>query len=520
MISGKNFIGTALSAEGSAVVHSHAAKDGAALPGDFYPATPNEMNAALAKATTAAPDYAGLAPEHRAEFLEAIAAEIEALGDTLIQRASLESGLPEGRFVGERGRTVGQLRLFAKTLRAGRWQQVTITTAQPDRKPMPRVDIRKMLTAVGPVAVFTASNFPLAFSTAGGDTASALAAGCPVIVKAHELHLGTNDLVAGAIVRAAHKTGMPEGVFSSLNGQGHETGKALVLHPEVKGVAFTGSLGGGKALYDLAAGRPDPIPVFAEMGSINPVVFLPEVLAKNGAHLAEQYAGSMTMGVGQFCTNPGLLLGVKSEALEAFAGHLAEALNGKPSHTMLSAGIAANFASKKAAALAEQGVTLRTQNSAGGAPTLATCAGARFLERPTLHHEVFGPFSLLVECDSEAELLQVIGALEGQLTGTLMGTDADLQSSGAVIQALQARVGRLIFNNVPTGVEVCEAMHHGGPYPATTDTRYTSVGTDAIHRFLRPICYQNMPAALLPDALKDDNPQGLWRLVDGELQAP
>lgn len=520
-ISGKNHIGFGQSAQGSTVLRSRSAADASVLDGAFVAATSEEVDQAMAMAKRAFQPFALMHATGRAEFLEAIAHEIEAMGDALVQRASAETGLPEGRFVGERGRTTGQLRQFAAMLRSGNWQSVTMESALPNRTPLPRPDLRKMMLPLGPVVVFTASNFPLAFSTAGGDTAAALAAGCPVVVKAHEGHLGVNDMVAGAISRAAEATGMPEGVFSSLNGQGHELGKALVLHPSTAAVAFTGSLGGGRALYDLAQGRQHPIPVFAEMGSVNPVVLLPEKIRTEGEALAAGLAGSITMGVGQFCTNPGLLLAVDSEHYNAFKIALAGGLNQAKAHTMLNEGIAANYAKCKSEALQQAGVSEATAaGKSASTPTLAEVSGSDFLDNPRLHHEVFGPFSLLVKCATKAELLEVLDALEGQLTGTIMGTEDELPSHLDVLEALQFKVGRVIFNGAPTGVEVCGSMQHGGPYPATTDSRFTSVGTGAIQRFLRPVCYQNIPESALPEVLKSTNPTGITRTMDGQPTAP
>ena len=509
-----------MSALGEQLISSVSAAEGVTLSGEFAVATSDEVHEAMELAQSAFRPYAALSAAKRADFLEAIASEIEALGDALVQRASQETGLPEGRFVGERGRTIGQLRLFATMLRSGLWQTVVMDSALPDRA-MPRPDLRRMMLPLGPVVVFTASNFPLAFSTAGGDTASALAAGCPVIVKAHEGHLGVNDLVSTAISKAAESTGMPNGVFSSLIGQGHEVGQALVMHERTQAVAFTGSLRGGRALYDAAQRRPRPIPVFAEMGSVNPVVLLPNKLAADSEALAKGLTGSITMGVGQFCTNPGVLLGIESPALDRFQSALTEGLNACKAHTMLNAGIAANFDRSRKSALEQDGVALVTDAvTAVSQSSLATTTGAAFLANTQLGHEVFGPFSLLVRCANKAELMAVLDALDGQLTGTIMGEESELSEHQDIVEALQYKVGRLIFNGAPTGVEVTAAMHHGGPYPATTDSRFTSVGTGAIQRFLRPVCFQNIPDASLPAALQATNPEGVHRLVDGKPVAP
>ena len=490
------------------------------LEGQFHIATIEETNKAMQLATEAFEDYKKTTGLQRCEFLNAIADEIMELGDLLIQRAMEESGLPEGRLIGERGRTVNQLRLFAKVAEEGSWVDATIDLAQPDRQPVPKPDIRKKLVPVGPVVVFTASNFPLAFSTAGGDTASALAAGNPVVVKAHESHLGTNALVAYAIKQAAIKTGMPDGVFSSLNGTGPDLGQRLARHPSAKAVAFTGSFKAGKALFDAAAQREEPIPVFAEMGSVNPVLLCEEALKNRGKEIAFQYAGSVTLGTGQFCTNPGLLIGKDSAELEEFVKALSANISEIAPSTMLNEGICLNYARNKNHVLEQAGVQLEGMSNllnkdSEGRPTVASVSGTAFLENPALSEEVFGPFTLVVKCESDEILSAVVDSLKGQLTATIMAEESEMERYMPWIDRLQERVGRILFNGVPTGVEVCPAMQHGGPFPATTDARFTSVGTAAIKRFARPIAFQNWPAALLPDELKDGNPLGIWRTVDG-----
>ena len=517
MINGKNIVGFSETNKGIVSLSSFNASTLEALPEAFTAATGEEVEKAMALATAAARPLANSNPEGRARFLEAIADEIEALGDALLERASTESGLPVGRFQGERGRTCSQLRLFAQVIREGSWVEATIDTANSDRIPLPKPDIRKMLTGIGPVLVFTASNFPLAFSTAGGDAASALAAGCPVIIKAHEAHLGTNELVSRAIASAARKTNMPEGVFSSLNGDGFKTGEQLINHPNLKGVAFTGSFNGGMALYKMAQNRKEPIPVFAEMGSINPVVLLPGMLKEDADNTATTYAKSITLGVGQFCTNPGLLLGISSPELEAFKESLTRKLNETTGATMLTHGISKNYEKNRRNAISQQGVNLLTNTD--GSSTLTTASAQDFITNPTLHHEVFGPMSLLIECTDQAELIKVINSLEGQLTGTIMASSEDRGIAGSVAEALQEKVGRILWNGTPTGVEVCHAMHHGGPFPATTDSRFTSVGAAAIKRFARSVCYQNFPNDFLPGALKHDNILGILRKVDGKWES-
>ncbi|WP_209403104.1 aldehyde dehydrogenase (NADP(+)) [Pseudozobellia sp. WGM2] len=521
MITGKNYIGSDLSALGKETYTTFDPKQNTATDWQFHEATKDEIETAALKAQEAFLEYKNYSGARKAEFLVAIAEEIEALGNELIEAYTRESGLPEGRAKGERGRTMGQLRAFATLLKEGSWVEATIDTAQPDREPLPKVDLRKMLLPIGPIGVFGSSNFPLAFSTAGGDTASALAAGCPVIVKSHPMHAATGELISSAIVKAAERTGMPEGVFSNLNSSGIEVGKQLVLHPAIKGVGFTGSIKGGTALYKLAAEREEPIPVFAEMGSINPVVALPSALSENGTDWATKYAGSITLGAGQFCTNPGLILGIKSESLDQFIKTLgSEILKLDPS-CMLHPNIHSNYEKGKEELSHQGGIDVVADYEADSAPNygkqkVLTVAGADFMKNPKLHEEVFGPFSVVVRCDDANELTAVINRLEGQLTGTVLGEASEFESFSQTIDALQSRVGRIIFNGVPTGVEVCPSMHHGGPFPASTDSRFTSVGTSSIKRWLRPVSYQNWPQEYLPDALKDDNPLGLMRILDGE----
>lgn len=519
--SGYQFIGYRRSTDSAVTFQALNPATGQPLPGLFYSASVGEADQAMQLAAKAFEVYQHASGKTKAAFLQAIADEILALGDALIQRAMAETALPQARLEGERGRTVGQLRLFAQYLEEGSWVEARIDPALPERQPIPRSDIRNMLTPLGPVVVFGASNFPLAFSTAGGDTASALAAGCPVVVKAHPAHPGTSELVAGAIVAAAQKTGMPEGVFSMLFDQGHESGVALTAHPLTRAVAFTGSQKGGMALYQLAQQRAEPIPVFSEMGSVNPVILFPEAIKARTTALATQLAASVTLGVGQFCTNPGLILAIETPELDGLLQQLGAAIEAATPGVMLSAGICENFSASSAEMLAQEGIELvgKTQNPANeyqAIPAIAKVPARHFLENPRLHEEVFGPFSLVVACVDEAELAQVIQALPGQLTGTLMAEVSEIESYRGIVQQLQNKVGRLIFNGVPTGVEVGHAMQHGGPFPATTDSRFTSVGTAAIRRFVRPVAYQDFPDVLLPDALKRDNPLNIWRLVNGE----
>jgi len=521
MIKGLNYIGEEVSAKGDTIFSTFNPKSNQETGWKFHEATKQEIDEAVELASEAFKTYKDFSGKRKAEFLKTIAEEIEALGDTLIDTYMQESGLPEGRAKGERGRTMGQLKAFATLLEEGSWVEATIDTAKPDREPLPKVDIRKMLFPIGPIVVFGASNFPFAFSTAGGDTASALAAGCPVIVKSHPMHAGTGELVSRAITEAAKKTGMPKGVFSNLNSRGIEVGQQLVMHPKVKGVGFTGSIKGGTALYKLANERPEPIPVFAEMGSINPVVALPSALELKGEEWAAKYAGSIMLGAGQFCTSPGLILGVKSTSLDNFIKALGTEISKLEPSCMLHPNIHSNYEKGKKELSEQGGVNVVAENETAVAPNHArqkvlTVNGANFLKNPKLHQEVFGPFSLVVRCEDAKELSAVLNALEGQLTGTLLGNAAELNKYESVVDALKSRVGRIIFNGVPTGVEVCPSMHHGGPFPATTDSRFTSVGESAIKRWVRPISFQSWPPALLPDALKDENPLGITRIVDGK----
>ncbi|MNB57812.1 Alpha-ketoglutaric semialdehyde dehydrogenase [compost metagenome] len=460
----------------------------------------------------------------RAEFLQCIAEEIEGLGDELIDRAHAETGLPHARLLGERGRTCQQLRMFARTVRAGEWLDVRVDSAQPQRQPLPRADLRQRQIALGPVAVFGASNFPLAFSVAGGDTASALAAGCPVIVKAHSAHPGTSELVGRAVARAVKTCGLPEGVFSLLYGSGREVGIALVTDPRIKAVGFTGSRSGGLALMQAAQARPEPIPVYAEMSSINPVLLFPAALGNRTQALAEGFVASLTLGAGQFCTNPGLVIALKGPALDKFIAATAELIQRSPAQTMLTPGIFSAYESA-VNALAENasanitGVGLSANGPNQCQAHVFVTEAADFLADQRLQAEAFGAAALIVQCGSEAEIRQVTEHLEGQLTATLHLDDQDLQQARALLPTLERKAGRLLVNGWPTGVEVCDAMAHGGPFPATSNARTTSVGTAAILRFLRPVCYQDFPDSLLPTALKQANPLQLRRLLNGQREA-
>ncbi len=495
---------------------------GVDLPGDFYAASMDEADKAVNLAAEAFVAYRSVGRERKAAFLRAIANEIIALGDTLIERASSESGLPAPRLQGERSRTTNQLNMFADLLMEGSWVEAIIDTAIPDRQPLPRPDIRKMMVPIGPAVVFGASNFPMAFSVAGGDTAAALAAGCPVVVKAHPAHPGTSALVAGAIKKAAEQTGMPEGVFSVLYDSGYAVGEALVKHTHTKIVTFTGSFKGGMALMKMAHERDEPIPVFAEMGSINPMVLLPKALENRAEEIAK-LAGPITNNAGQFCTQPGLLIAIESEGLQRFRTTLAAEIATITSSTMLTPGICANFNKLSGAMLAEDSVKVLAKSdkvdaskSSQGVPVVTEIAAADFLSNEKFKEEVFGPYSMLIVAQDAAELEKVAGSLQGQLTASIYAEADELASYGSLIDKLSNIAGRVILNGPPTGVEVGNAIQHGGPFPSTSDSRFTSVGTSSIKRFVRPVCWQNWSEELLPDELKTNNPLNIWRLFNNE----
>lgn len=492
---------------------------GAQLEPPISIAGPGEVDRACRLAAAAFDPYRMLDLATRARFLDTCAARIMELGDELLERASRETGLPRARVESERGRTVGQLRLFAEVVRQGNFLGLRIDRALPERKPLPRPDLRLRKLPLGPVTVFGASNFPLAFSAAGGDVASALAAGCPVIVKGHPSHPGTSELAAGAISAAARACGLPHGTYSHLSAPGNELGRALVTHPAVKAVAFTGSRAGGLALVKLAADRPEPIPVYAEMSSINPVVILPGALRARGAAIAAGFVNSLTLGAGQFCTNPGLVLALEGPELHDFIAAAGAALSKTAAGQMLSAGISANYRRGVQRISAHAAVAPVARGGAGGEceahSALFQVRAEDFLAHEALREEVFGPSSLLVVCRDTAELHQVAEGLDGQLTATLHLDASDYAAAATLLPVLEGKAGRILVNGWPTGVEVCHAMVHGGPYPATSDSRATSVGTLAIERFLRPVCYQDLPADLLPAELRDTEPNPYRRLVDG-----
>jgi 2,5-dioxopentanoate dehydrogenase len=522
-LQGKNFIGAQLSARGQKTFSGHDPRAGKQLETAFHEATLEEIDDALNLAADAAPSLRAASAETITGFLENIAAEIEALGDQLIDQAVAESGLGRDRLTGERGRTVNQLRLFANLVKEGSFVDARIDPALPERKPLPRPDLRRMLIPIGPVVVFGASNFPLAFSVAGGDTASAFAAKNPVVVKGHSAHPGTSELVAGAIVRAVQKSGLPAGTFSLLNAVDPSVSIALVQHPATKAVAFTGSERAGRAIFDAAAQRPEPIPAFVEMGSTNPVFILPGALQERGDAIAQGLTNSINLSAGQFCTCPGLIFGLETSAFQSFREKLAGAFEQAIPASMVHPGILKGYEQSLARVRSIKGVAEKRSSKAADAakaeapPVLFETDASTWLASEALAQEVFGPSAIVVRGKSEQELLQIADSLPGSLTATIHGTTEDLKQHHKLTAVLEKKAGRLIFNGYPTGVEVSSAMHHGGPYPATGDSKFTSVGTAAIYRFLRPVCYQGFPNKALPLELQDENPHKIWRTVDGQL---
>lgn len=510
----QNIIAGTLSAQGPQSMQTTNPATQKKLPDQFYQATSKEVDIAAQEAASAWQVYKKVSGKEKGLLLRTIAKAIEALGDRLIRQAIAETGLTEARLKGERARTINQIYQFANLVEEGSWVEAILDLPNDSTKN----DLRKMLLPIGPVAVFTASNFPLAFSTAGGDTISALTAGCSVIIKAHPAHLGTNALVAEAIDTAIKQCQLPAGIFSSLNG-GIEVGRSLVAHPEIKAVGFTGSFQGGKALFDLANTRPQPIPVYAEMGSINPLFILPEKMAQAPEALAKEIAHAVNLGAGQFCTNPGLLVIQEDSNSKKFLAALETIFkNQLQASTMLHQGIYEAYESNKAKCLGMVGVDSPFPQTEGGgewrgAPSFATIPAERFLRQDQLQEEVFGPFTLLVICKTSSEYTLVANALQGQLTASIFGVPSELEEAIELIDLLSQKVGRIIFNGVPTGVQVSPAMHHGGPYPATINVSYTSVGTDAIKRFVRPICFQNAPEKVLPKTLQSDNPLQIARKI-------
>lgn len=518
-ITGEALIGGASVMGNGAPIRAFDPAAGVEIEPPFHAVDDTQVGAACELARAAFDPLRQTSDEQRARFLEMIGEQIVALGESLVVRAMQETGLPRARLEGERARTVGQLRLFAALLREGSWADARIDSALPDRQP-PRPDLRLRMVGLGPVAVFAASNFPLAFSVAGGDTAAAFAAGCPVVLKAHSAHPGTSELVGRAIVRAAAQCDLPLGVFALLTGSGSAIGQALVRHPAIQAVGFTGSRSGGTALMEVAAARPQPIPVYAEMSSINPVFLLPHALAARAEAIGAGFAASLTMSSGQLCTNPGLVLGLAGPDFDRFCDAASTAVAAVAPATMLSRGIASGYHAATHRIAAADGVETLVRGDhqdCQGGPALFRASGAAFLAEHGLSDEMFGPASLLVACADLAEMAAIAEQLEGQLTATLQLDEGDFELARALLPTLERRVGRILANGFPTGVEVSHAIVHGGPFPSTSDGRSTSVGTAAITRFLRPVCYQNMPQALLPAVLRDDC-HGTWRRHNGELQ--
>ena len=515
---GTSFIGFSRSTGTQPCAQAVNPATGETLAPQYTGATPEEVEKTLALAASAFPVYASMPGKERGAFLRAIAANIEAAVDDIAARGPQETGLPEARMRGETGRTTGQLRMFAAMIEEGSWVDARIERAIPDRAPVPKPDLRSMQCPLGPVAVFCASNFPLAFSVAGGDSASAWAAGCPVVVIAHASHPGCAEIVAHAVTKAAQETGMPEGVFSLLYGGGRTVGQAVVKNPVIQAVGFTGSRAAGLALMATAAARPQPIPVYAEMSAVNPLVILPGALAKGEAALAEAYYGSLTLGMGQFCTNPGLVFLPAGQG-DAFLARLAELVEAGTPGTMLNAGICQAYADSTASFEGVPGVSVLSRCKAPsghgqGAPVVFTVSAADFLANHALQGEMFGPASLIVRGSLE-EIKRAVATMEGQLTASFFGTEEELATHADLARLLQQRAGRFIYNGFPTGVEVCSSMVHGGPFPATSDGRSTSVGTMAIYRFCRPCAWQNVPQSGLPAELRDDNPLGIRRMENG-----
>jgi NADP-dependent aldehyde dehydrogenase len=512
-LTGQNFIGATRPPGGAKVFRAFNPSLNTEMEPAFHEATADEVDRAMQLSERAFIGYRRCSPALRAAFLRAIALEIEQLGDELVERAVTETALPAARITGERGRTTGQLRMFADLVEEGSWVGARIDHADANRKPAPKPDLRRALAAIGPVVVFGASNFPLAFSVAGGDTASALAAGCSVVIKAHPSHPGTSELVMGAMLRAANAHGIPDGVVSLLHGIDPELSLSLVRHRLAKAIGFTGSHRAGRAIFDAAAARPEPIPVFAEMGSINPVFILPQAVKEKGEQIAEGLKNSVTLGVGQFCTKPGVIVCLDDDATNEFVAELVQRIASVPVGTMLNPRIAKAYADGRKQFAGVD--TSLTNSPTQAAPAVFTTTGQQFLADHHWREELFGPATVVVVARSPEQLEEIAGCLDGQLTATIHASEGELADYRRLVEILERKAGRLIFNGYPTGVEVCSAMHHGGPYPATTDCRSTSVGTAAIERFARPVCYQDCPENLLPAELREGNPLGIWRLVNG-----
>ena len=521
---GKNFIGGTLSAEGEDSFQARNPATRESLEPRFHEARADEINRAPEMAALAFQERDDRSSDTTAELLEHIADEVESLGQPLLDRAESETGLPQTRLKMERARTVAQLRLFAGVVREGSWVDARIDRADPQRRPVPKPDLRRMLVPIGPVAVFGAGNFPLAFSVAGGDTASALAAGNPVVVKAHPAHPGTCEMTAVAIQKALADTGYPDDWFSMVHGAQNEVGQILVRHPGIQAIAFTGSLAGGRALFNTVAARDMPVPVYAEMGSINPVFLLPGALAERAKEIAAGLHGSVTLGSGQFCTNPGLVVALAGEELDRFLANLGECFAAGSPCTMLHGGILEAYetgiedlSAKPAVELVAHSSPDRDVDKTQAAATLFVTDAEAFLRDPEMAEEVFGPSTLVVRCETVDQMLELACSLQGQLTATFHVGDADRTLLDPLRGIMEAKAGRLLFGGFPTGVEVCAAMHHGGPYPAASDPRSTSVGTAAILRFARPVCYQDWPQEQLPPELQNRNSRGIMRQIDGVL---
>ncbi|PWL37797.1 aldehyde dehydrogenase (NADP(+)) [Flagellimonas aquimarina] len=523
--SGKNILGFNFSSQGETVFFAKNPATGYKLETAYHEAIPKEIDEAITLAENAFTLYREKTGEEKALFLETIAEELFQIEEGLVGLCAQETGLPDGRLKGELGRTTGQLKLFATVLRNGSWVDARVDTADSNRKPFPKPDIRQMQIALGPVGVFGASNFPLAFSVAGGDTASALAAGCTVVVKAHPAHPGTSELVGKAIIAAAKRCNMPDGVFSLVQGASIAVGQAIVRNPLIKAIGFTGSFRGGKALFDEAAKREEPIPVYAEMGSVNPVFVLPGILKKNHQTLAEGLSNSVQLGAGQFCTNPGITVLPKLTESNLFEDTLKNSVAVSESSTMLTESIQDAYNRnleklKTKREVASISIGKKADGQAQGVAEILSVSANHFLKDKEMEEEVFGPSTLLVRTEDKSEIMDVAKSLNGHLTATVHGTQEDLEEYADLLKILERKVGRLLLNGFPTGVEVCHSMVHGGPFPATTDARMTSVGTAAITRFTRPICFQNYPDSLLPDELKAENPLNILRIENGNYVLP
>ncbi len=523
-IKGTSIIGFSRGSETADTFTAFDPATGMAVEPRFHSATMEELEKAAELADDARLKYAAVRPGERAKFLRAVADNIEALGDALIRRASMETALPENRVGGERARTCGQLRMFADLLEEGSWVDARIDHAIPDRQPVPKPDVRSMLRPIGPVAVFCASNFPLAYSVAGGDTASALAAGCPVIVNGHTAHAGTAELVGTAVSKAVREHGLPEGTFSLLFSSGYDIGQALVKHPAIKAVGFTGSRKGGRALMDIVAARPEPIPIYTEMSSVNPTFILPNAVKERGDEIVKGLHASVTGGAGQFCTKPGLVFLPGGKPGDGFVSEFNSLITGTQPSPLLTGGIRSAYVSgnQKRASEVEATVANEAVELPGFSvnPSAFETSAVEFLNTPDLNEEIFGPTTLLIRSNDHEELLRIARSLEGQLTASVHGTEEDLKEYADLIAILETKAGRIIFNGFSTGVEVCPSMVHGGPYPATSDSRSTAVGTRAIERFSRLVCYQNFPQSALPDELKDENPMKISRIVNGKIALP